>query len=113
MTPVARLQRLGVLKQRTLCAHCVHLDAADTELMRASGASVIYNPDSNMKLSCGVAPIELDMGEAVLEPLLLETKAVATLGRMLNLALSRDGWPLPARMHDNPTPLPPERRVLH
>ena len=56
-TPVRRLSELGVLGPRTLCAHCVHFDADDIELMRASGASVAYNPDSNLKLSSGVAPI--------------------------------------------------------
>jgi 5-methylthioadenosine/S-adenosylhomocysteine deaminase len=56
-TPVQRLFDLGVLTPRTLCAHCVHLDEADTALMKKTGASVAYNPDSNMKLGSGIAPI--------------------------------------------------------
>ena len=57
MTPVQRLHELGVLKHRTLAAHCVHLNEADTALMKSSGASIAYNPDSNLKLSSGIAPI--------------------------------------------------------
>ena len=56
-TPVQRLDRLGVLKSRTLCAHCVHLAEKDREIFRRSGASAIYNPDSNMKLASGIAPV--------------------------------------------------------
>jgi 5-methylthioadenosine/S-adenosylhomocysteine deaminase len=57
MSPVERLEKLGLLGERVLCAHCVHLDEGDREIFRRSGASVIYNPDSNAKLGSGVAPI--------------------------------------------------------
>jgi 5-methylthioadenosine/S-adenosylhomocysteine deaminase len=56
-TPVRRLHELGVLGPRTICAHCVHFEDGDFELMKSSGAAVVYNPDSNMKLSSGVAPV--------------------------------------------------------
>jgi 5-methylthioadenosine/S-adenosylhomocysteine deaminase len=56
-TPVERLDRLGILKPRTLCAHCVHLGEKDREIFRRSGATAIYNPDSNMKLASGIAPV--------------------------------------------------------
>jgi 5-methylthioadenosine/S-adenosylhomocysteine deaminase len=57
ITPVERLNRLGLLRPRTLCAHCVHLNENDREIMQRSGASVLYNPDSNMKLGSGIAPV--------------------------------------------------------
>jgi len=56
-TPVARLNDLGILQKGTICAHCVHLDDHDLEIMKKSGASVVYNPDSNTKLGSGIAPI--------------------------------------------------------
>jgi 5-methylthioadenosine/S-adenosylhomocysteine deaminase len=56
-TPVARMKRLGLLRKGVLCAHCVHLGEADQKLFKASGASAIYNPDSNMKLGSGIAPV--------------------------------------------------------
>lgn len=57
MSPVARVQQLGLLRAGTTCAHCVHLSDADRDLMQASGAAVVYNPDSNAKLGAGVAPV--------------------------------------------------------
>ncbi len=52
-----RLSELGILTEKTLCAHCVHLTEEDSILLKESGAAVAYNPDSNLKLSSGVAPI--------------------------------------------------------
>ncbi len=57
ISPVERIRRLGLLRSGTICAHCVHLDEADRGLMQASGASVVYNPDSNAKLGAGIAPV--------------------------------------------------------
>jgi 5-methylthioadenosine/S-adenosylhomocysteine deaminase len=56
-SPLSRLERLGVLRPRTICAHMVHLSEADRSLLKKSGASVVYNPDSNAKLGSGIAPI--------------------------------------------------------
>ena len=56
-SPVRRLQRLGVLSSRTTCAHSIHLSDADIKILKETGASVIYNPDSNAKLGSGVAPL--------------------------------------------------------
>ncbi|MBX3016864.1 MAG: amidohydrolase [Bdellovibrionaceae bacterium] len=55
--PVHRLKRLGVLGERTVGAHSVHLDDDEIELYRETGTSPIYNPDSNSKLASGVAPL--------------------------------------------------------
>ncbi len=64
MSPLARLKKLGYLDHPALFAHCVHLDEADTKLLAKSQASPVYNPESNMKLSAGAAPIRryLDHG---------------------------------------------------
>ncbi|MGZ3713694.1 MAG: amidohydrolase family protein, partial [Bdellovibrionota bacterium] len=56
-SPVERLADLGVLAKRTFCAHCVHLSETDRRILRQSGASTIYNPDSNMKLGSGISPV--------------------------------------------------------
>lgn len=55
--PVERLKRLGVLGERTVAAHSVHLDDGEIALYRETGTSPIYNPDSNAKLASGVAPV--------------------------------------------------------
>lgn len=57
MTPVARVEKLGLLRPGVICAHCVHLDEKDRDLLQAGGAAVVYNPDSNAKLGAGVAPV--------------------------------------------------------
>lgn len=57
ISPVARVNKLGLLRNGTICAHCVHLDGADRDVFQGSGASVVHNPDSNAKLGAGVAPV--------------------------------------------------------
>lgn len=56
-TPVAHLQRLGLLTARLLADHAVVLSEADLELLAASGAGVAHCPESNMKLASGIAPV--------------------------------------------------------
>jgi len=63
-TPVQRLKDLGVLKH-AICAHSIHLSDEDIKIYKEEGASMIYNPDSNLKLSSGVAPIPKYIKEGV------------------------------------------------
>ncbi len=71
--PVAHLDGLGLLGPHLIADHCVALDDHDMELLSASGTHVVHNPESNMKLASGIAPV----------PRLLE------LG--VNVALGTDG----------------------
>jgi 5-methylthioadenosine/S-adenosylhomocysteine deaminase len=54
---VEYLDRIGGLDEFTLLAHCVHIDEADVALIADRRAKVSHNPESNMKLAAGVAPI--------------------------------------------------------
>lgn len=67
LTPVEHLDALGLLSDRTIGAHCIHVDGRDIELLRTRGVFVSHNPQSNMKISSGVAPVAkmLDRGLAV------------------------------------------------
>jgi 5-methylthioadenosine/S-adenosylhomocysteine deaminase len=56
---------LGALHTNLIAAHCVHFNDEDLECFRKSGASMIYNPDSNMKLGSGVAPIPAYRGRGI------------------------------------------------
>ena len=56
-TPVEYLEDLGVFERPTLAAHCIHLTDKDKEILLRHGVSVSHNPQSNMKLSSGVAPV--------------------------------------------------------
>ncbi|MBI4790730.1 MAG: amidohydrolase [Chloroflexi bacterium] len=56
-TPVAYLADLGLLSDRLVVAHAVHLSGEDIHLLAEHDVSVAHNPSSNMKLASGVAPI--------------------------------------------------------
>jgi|WetSurMetagenome_2_1015567.scaffolds.fasta_scaffold10232_1 5-methylthioadenosine/S-adenosylhomocysteine deaminase len=55
--PVFHLDRLGVLDDRSLCAHAVWLDPGEIELLAARQVRISHNVESNMKLASGVAPV--------------------------------------------------------
>jgi 5-methylthioadenosine/S-adenosylhomocysteine deaminase len=54
---VEMLADLGVLGDRTMLNHCVHLSDHDIGLIAETGSHVIHDPTSNMLLAAGVAPI--------------------------------------------------------
>lgn len=57
-SPVEHLDALGLLDDRTIGAHCVHVSDSDIEILVRRGVAVSHNPQSNMKIASGVAPIE-------------------------------------------------------
>ena len=56
-SPVAYLADLGVLSERTIAAHCVHVSPEDIEILADLEVGVSHNPVSNLKLASGVAPV--------------------------------------------------------
>ena len=56
-TPVELMDRNGLIHDQTVAAHCVHLSDSDIETLAKSGATVVTNPVSNLKLANGVAPV--------------------------------------------------------
>lgn len=59
MTPAELYDKCGILRENTVCAHCVYLSESDMDLLAERGASIAHNPVSNMKLGNGFAPISL------------------------------------------------------
>ncbi|MDX9787049.1 MAG: amidohydrolase [Desulfobacterales bacterium] len=57
VTPVRHLANLGVLSSRLLACHCVVLENEDISLLKAHEVKVAHNPESNMKLASGIAPV--------------------------------------------------------
>jgi 5-methylthioadenosine/S-adenosylhomocysteine deaminase len=56
-TPVAHLAHIGALSSRLVACHCVALNDEDISLLKAHDVKVSHNPESNMKLASGIAPI--------------------------------------------------------
>ncbi len=56
-TPVARLAAHGILGPGSIAAHAVHVDDADADILRAGGAWVVTNPQSNLNNAVGVADV--------------------------------------------------------
>ncbi len=55
---VNRLADAGVLKANTICAHCIHLDDAEHDLLASTSTCVVHNPQSNMNNAVGRADIQ-------------------------------------------------------
>ena len=56
-TPVEHLRDVGLFERPVLAAHCVYVNDSDIEIMARYGVSVAHNPQSNMKLASGIAPV--------------------------------------------------------
>ncbi|MCU0305657.1 MAG: amidohydrolase family protein [Thermoanaerobaculales bacterium] len=105
-TPVAYLADLGVLSERTVAAHCVHVSADDIELLAELEVGVAHNPVSNLKLASGVSPVPTMLERGV--KLGLGTDGAASnntldllrdmqLAALLHKGVSGDPTVLPAR----------------
>jgi len=57
MSPVALMDSVGCLSERTLAAHCVVLSKDDLDILSRRRATVAHNAESNMKLASGIAPV--------------------------------------------------------
>ncbi len=64
MSPVKLLDNIEMLKNDTVAAHCVVVDDDDLRILSQRGVNVAHNPESNMKLASGIAPVTkmTDMG---------------------------------------------------
>ena len=55
--PVHRLFDAGILGEKTIAAHCIHIDGGEMELLQKTGTAVVHNPESNMGNAVGCANI--------------------------------------------------------
>lgn len=56
-SPVAHLASLGILSDRVIADHCVWLSEEDRLLLSENRVRVVHNPESNLKLASGIAPV--------------------------------------------------------
>jgi len=55
--PVEHLKSLGLLGPHLIADHCVHLGKEDIKMFAENEVKAIHNPESNMKLASGIAPV--------------------------------------------------------
>jgi 5-methylthioadenosine/S-adenosylhomocysteine deaminase len=56
-SPVEYLARIGFLNDRVIGAHLVWPSDGEIQILKREGVGVVHNPQSNMKLASGVAPV--------------------------------------------------------
>ncbi|ACL06685.1 amidohydrolase [Desulfatibacillum aliphaticivorans] len=69
-TPMEHLAKIGFLCPRLMADHCVVLTDNDISLLADNKVKAVHNPESNMKLASGIAPV----------PALLEAGVCVSLG---------------------------------
>ncbi|MBW2338923.1 MAG: amidohydrolase, partial [Deltaproteobacteria bacterium] len=55
--PVQHLKDLGLLGPHLIADHCVYINESEIEVLAQHKVSVVHNPESNMKLASGFAPV--------------------------------------------------------
>lgn len=111
MSIVQRWLYFGMLKAKTLLAHCVHIDERDIEELSGSRASVIHNPQSNMSNAVGCAPVlemmrrgvPVGLGTDGYTPDMFESMKAANLLQKHHAGDPRVAWAEPPQMlfHEN------------
>ena len=56
-SPIDYLNRIGFLSDRVIAAHVVWPSEEELGLLKKLGVGIVHNPQSNMKLASGVAPV--------------------------------------------------------
>ena len=56
-TPVNYLNRIGFLNERVIAAHTVFVTDEEIDVLNSKGVGAAHNPQSNMKLASGTAPV--------------------------------------------------------
>ncbi len=107
--PVHYLRDLDLLDEKTIAAHCIWLADDELDILAASGVKVAHDPESNMKLGAGVAPVPAMLRRGI-------DVGLGTDGCASNNNLDMFGeMGMCARLHkvfsEDPTVLPAEKVV--
>jgi len=105
---VERLDRFGLLRPRSILAHCLHVDENEKDLVADRGAIVVHNPRSNMNNAVGRFDLAGTDARGTLIGLGTDGLGCNVLGELLTAALLQKhslGDPLAA-------PLPLLHRLL-
>jgi len=59
MRPIEYVEKIGFLSDKTIAAHVIQANEAELEILKRRGVGIAHNPQSNMKLASGVAPVPM------------------------------------------------------
>ncbi len=59
MRPIEYVDSIGFLTSRTIAAHVIQANERELGILKLRGVGIVHNPQSNMKLAAGVAPVPL------------------------------------------------------
>jgi len=98
--PVQRLQDHGILGPKTILGHCIHVNTAEMEIIKATDTMCVNNPESNMGNAVGISPvlqlyqrgILIGMGTDAYTNDMLESIKVALCSQRHNACLPNVGW---------------------
>ena len=98
--PVNRLLYNGILGERTLLGHCIHVSPAEMDIIKETGTMVVNNPESNMGNAVGCAPvlkmvekgITVGMGTDAYTHDMLESLKVFLIIQRHNAAMPNVAW---------------------
>lgn len=98
--PVNRLLHHGILGERTILGHCIHVSPAELDLIAETGTMVVNNPESNMGNAVGCSPvlqmfqkgILVGMGTDAYTHDMLESLKVFLLIQRHHACLPNVGW---------------------
>jgi len=71
---VERLNEYGILGEKTIAVHCIHVNEKEMDILKRTGTQVVHNPESNMGNAVGCSP------------------ALDLLAKGINVGLGTDGY---------------------
>ncbi len=100
MLPAERLEKWGILGEKTILGHCIHLTDPEIDMIAATDTMVVNNPESNMGNAVGCSPVLKMFAKGILTALgtdaythdMLESLKVALTIQRHNAGMPNVGW---------------------
>ena len=100
MLPAQRLEKWGILGERTILGHCIHLTDPEIDMIADTNTMVVNNPESNMGNAVGCSPVLKMFAKGILLGLgtdaythdMLESLKVALTIQRHNAGMPNVGW---------------------
>lgn len=106
MRVIERWYKNGVLNDKSIAVHCIHVSDAEIEMLAKSNTAIVHNPESNMGNAVGVSPVLEFMAKDILVGLgtdgytsdMTESYKVANILHKHAKGLPSVGWGEPPKM---------------